>query len=155
MTAEPILALVAELLVRHRLDTVVIGNAAAALQGSPVTTLDIDFMFLKTPGNLKKLKALARDLGAMVLRPYYPASDLYRVSRDADGLQLNFMARVDGIPSFRALRSRSVAVTFGPHSLLVASLADIIKSKTAAGRPQDLAVLPVLEETLREKNKAS
>jgi len=38
-----------------------IGNAAAALQGSPVTTLDIDFMFQKTAGNLKKLKALARD----------------------------------------------------------------------------------------------
>lgn len=76
MTAEPILTLVAELLAKHRLDAVMIGNAAAALQGSPVTTLDIDFMFLKTSGNLKKLKALARDLGATVLKPSYPASDL-------------------------------------------------------------------------------
>jgi len=32
----------------------------------------------------------------------------------------------------------------------VASLADIIKSKRAAGRPQDLAVLRLLEKTLEE-----
>jgi hypothetical protein len=155
MTAEPILELVAALLAKHRLDAVLIGNAAAALQGSPVTTLDLDFMFLKTPTNLRKLKGLARDLGATVLRPYYPVSDLFRVSRDADGLQLDFMARIDGIRSFRSLRSRSTPVTFADHVLLVASLQDIIKSKTAAGRPQDRAVLPVLKETLREKGKGA
>ncbi len=33
---------------------------------------------------------------------------------------------------------------------MVADLADIIKSKKAARRPQDLAVLPVLEKTLAE-----
>jgi len=84
-----------------------IGNAAAALQGSPVTTLDIDFMFQKTPGNLKKLKALARD------------------------------------------------VRFGAHAVRVASLEDIIRSTSVADRPQDRAVIPVLEETLREKAKGS
>ena len=87
MTAEPVLEMVARLLAKHALDVVLIGNAAAALQGSPVTTLDIDFMFHKTPRNLEKLRALADDLGAMVLRPYYPASELYRVARDGDGLQ--------------------------------------------------------------------
>lgn len=155
MTAEPILTLIAELLAKHRLDAVMIGNAAAALQGSPVTTLDIDFMFQKTPGNLKKLKALARDLGATVLKPYYPVSELYRVSRDTDGMQLDFMARIDGIRSYRGLRSRSVPVRFGAHAVRVASLEDIIRSKSVADRPQDRAVIPVLEATLREKTKGS
>jgi hypothetical protein len=45
MTADPVLALVAPLFAKHRIDAVMIGNAAAALQGSPVTTLDGDFMF--------------------------------------------------------------------------------------------------------------
>jgi hypothetical protein len=32
----------------------------AQLQGAPVTTVDIDFLFRQTPASLKKLKALAR-----------------------------------------------------------------------------------------------
>jgi hypothetical protein len=38
--------------------------------------------------------------------------------------------------------------------LRVASLADIIRSKRAAGRPRDLAVLEILE-TAREEAKAA
>jgi hypothetical protein len=38
--------------------------------------------------------------------------------------------------------------------LLGASLEDIIKSKRAANRPEDRAVLDVLEATLDEKTKA-
>lgn len=154
VNAEPLLTLVARLLTKHRLDAVLIGNAAAALQGSPVTTIDLDFMFRSSPANLRKLKRLADDLDAIVLRPFYPASELYRVARDADGLQLDFMARIDGIRSFPALRSRALVIRFGRHPLAVASLADIIRSKAAAGRPQDRAVLPILRRTLREKTQA-
>ena len=64
----------------------------AALQGAPVTTVDFDFMFRKTPVNARELKELARRLGAVVLRPYYPISDLFRVVRGDDGLHLDFMA---------------------------------------------------------------
>jgi hypothetical protein len=151
VTAAPLLELAARLIARHKLDVVLIGNAAAALHGSPVTTIDLDFMFRSSPGNLRKLKGLADDLGAMVLRPYYPASDLYRVVRDSDGLQWDFMARVDGVRRFESLRSRATPVTFGRHALNVASLEDVIRSKAAADRPQDRAVLPILRKTLREE----
>jgi hypothetical protein len=150
MNAEPLLALVTRALAAQRLDAVLIGNAAAALHGAPVTTLDFDFMFRKTPRNLQKLRALADALQAVVLRPYYPASDLYRVMRDAGDLQLDFMARLDGVRSFEALRARATVATFGGHPLRVASLEDIIRSKQAADRPQDRAVLPLLRATLRE-----
>ena len=154
MNAEPMLIVIARLLARHRLEVVMIGNAAAAIQGSPVTTMDIDFMFRKTGGNMRKLKALADDLKAVVLRPYYPASQLYRVTRDRDGLQLDFMAKIDGVRSFESLRGRASTVPFGGHGLLVASLRDIIlKSKERAGREQDLAVLPILRRTLHEQEK--
>lgn len=110
-----------------------IGNAAAALQGAPVTTVDIDFLFRKTPANLRKLKAIAAEVEAVILAPYYPVSGLLRVSRDTDGLQLDFMSVVDGVRSFERLRKRAMPVPFGGSRIYVAALADIIKSKKAAG----------------------
>jgi NAD(P)-dependent dehydrogenase (short-subunit alcohol dehydrogenase family) len=151
MTAEPLLELAARVLARHKLDAVLIGNAAAALQGSPVTTVDLDFMFRKTPANLRKLRRIADDLDAIVLHPFYPVSELYRVMRQRDGLQFDFMGKVDGIRSFESLRSRASVARFGRHDLRVASLEDVIRSKKAANRPEDRAVLPVLRKTLREK----
>ena len=106
MTAEPLLELAARLLAKHRLDAVLIGNAAAALQGSPVTTVDLDFMFRKSAGNLVKLRRIADDLDAIVMRPFYPASEWYRVVRDSDGLQLDLMAKVDGIRSSHCAAAR-------------------------------------------------
>ena len=122
MDAEPLLRLVARILSDRRLEAVLIGNAAAALQGSPITTLDLDFMFRKTPTNLRKIKGVADDLEAVVMRPYYPTSDLYRVVRDRDGLQLDFMARIDGIRSFERLRAGASPIAFGDCSILVAAL---------------------------------
>jgi hypothetical protein len=132
------------------LEAVLIGNAAAALQGAPVTTIDFDFMFRKTPRNLEKLKALARRLDATILRPFYPASDLYRVVRD-DGLQLDFMAAVHGIRSFEALRERATNLDIEDTVLRVASLPDIIKSKKAARPPRDIAVIDILEKALEAR----
>jgi predicted nucleotidyltransferase len=90
-----------------------------------------------------------------VLRPYYPVSDLYRVVRDDDGLQLDFMGSVHGLRSVAGVRDRASIVDIGGATILVASLEDIIKSKRAARRPRDLAVLPILEKALEEASKSS
>jgi hypothetical protein len=153
MNAEPLLNKIAKVFAEHRLEAIMVGNAAAALHGAPVTTLDIDFMFRKTPANLKKLKAVAQSLRAVILKPYYPVSDLFRVINDELSLQLDFMAKLHGVRSFEGLRSRATPVKFGEHELKIASLADIIKSKRATGRSRDLAALEVLEKTLDEQEK--
>ena len=150
MDAEPLLGEVARRFHEANLEAVLIGNAAAALQGAPVTTVDFDFLFRKTPRNLRKMKAVARALQATILRPYYPVSDLYRIVRDEDGLQVDLMATVHGIRSFAGVRDRATRLELGGAPLLVASLDDIIKSKRAAGRPRDRAVLDILEAS-REK----
>ena len=78
MNAAPLLNALVAGMSKVRLEAILIGNAAAAIHGAPVTTLDFDFMFPSTPLNLAKLKKLAAVLNAMILRPYYPASKLYR-----------------------------------------------------------------------------
>ena len=148
--AEPLLAEVARKMHELSFEAVLIGNAAAALQGAPVTTIDFDYMFRKTPRNMVKLKRLARALRATILRPYYPISDLFRVSRDEDSLQVDFMATIHGVRSFAGLRDRAMQIDVAGAPLLVASLRDIIKSKRAAKRPRDLAVIDILEAALAQ-----
>jgi len=153
MNAEPVLTKIADALAECRLEAILVGNAAAALQGAPVTTLDFDFMFRKTPMNLKKLKKLASLLGMSMAQPYYPASELYRLIHEESGLQLDFMSRLHGVRSFESLRSRAAEVYFGTGRIFVADLKDIIRSKRTLKRSKDLAVLEILQKTLDEKEK--
>lgn len=154
MDAKPILVEIGRRLLRLELEAILIGNAAAALQGAPVTTIDFDFLFRKTPRNISKLKDLARQLRATILRPFYPASNLYRVVRDDDGLQLDFMVTIHGIRSFEGIRSRASIIEIDAVPILVASLGDIVRSKRAARRPRDLAVIDILEKALEEENRS-
>jgi len=151
MDAAPILARVARVMRETGLEAVMIGNAAAALHGAPVTTVDIDFLFRKTPANLRKLKKLAGKLGAVLFKPYYPISDLYRIMAEDQSLQVDFMATVHGLRSYNSVKSRAVPLKVDDEQVLVATLADIIASKRAANRPRDQAVLDALTSTLEEK----
>jgi len=155
VNAAPLLTTVTTALAKARLEVILIGNAAAAIHGAPVTTVDFDFMFRATPVNLGKLKRFAASLEAIIMRPYYPVSGLYRVINDDRGLQVDFMPVIHGVKSFNSLRSRAEVIELDGQRLQVASLVDIIASKRAAGRPRDRAVLEILEKTLREKRKQS
>ncbi len=150
MDARPTIDEVARVLHEHGLEAILIGNAAAALQGAPVTTVDLDFLIRKTPRNLQKLTAIAKSLGAVLLRPHYPVSGLFRLMRDDDGLQLDFMTVIHGAKSFESLRGKSQSLDLAGHPLLVAGLEAVIASKRAAGRPRDKAVLDTLEKALHE-----
>jgi len=82
----------------------------------------------------------SRDLRATVLRPFYPASDLLRLARQADGLQIDFMSAIHGLRSFEGVRDRAVSIDIGGVPIRVAALADIIRSKRAAGRRRPLPI---------------
>ena|SRR5690348_6306143 len=129
MSAAPLLEAIVAALAEAGLEAILIGNAAAAIQGAPVTTVDFDFMFRTSPVNLGKLKKFARSMDAVILRPYYPVSALYRVVNDDRGLQVDFMPVIHGVRSFNSLRSRAGQVEIGGRSLWVASLRDVIASK--------------------------
>ena len=64
------------------------------------------------------------------------------------------MAHISGTRSYEGVKKLAQAFTIGDCTLLVASLADIIRSKRAAGRPKDRAVLAILEMTHEEEVQA-
>ena len=147
MDATLIIARIARAIERHKLEAILIGNAAAAIHGAPVTTIDVDFVYRKTPGNTRKLKQVAKELGATLYAPFYPASNILRMMNDDETLQVDFMEEATGIRSFEGPRKRAQKVNVGGVNLLVANLADIIKMKRTLNRPKDRAVLEILEKT--------
>lgn len=144
---ETFLAEIAVALRATGLEALVVGNVASILNGAPVLTRDVDLLVRKTPLNQRKLKKLAASLGGT---GPLPISDLTSTER-IYGLRVPIDILYDQIAGklrFAALRSRAQPVPVGGGVLTVASLADVIKSKEAAGRPKDKAVLPILRDTL-------
>jgi hypothetical protein len=136
-----------------RLQAVVIGNSASMLNGAPVTTQDIDLLVRDTKLNRRKLARFAREIGGSEPRP---VSELSSVEWIEGGLavpvEIHF-DRIAGGLTFSSVRSRAQRIAIGSEHLLVADLADIIRSKRAANRPKDRAVLPILRDTLAVKQK--
>jgi len=145
MDASPILARVAGLLEKHRLETVLIGNAAAALQGAPVTTIDLDFLFRYTPANVRKLKALARELNAVV----FPDRSVFRIFGGGDEWWLGFRTAVPRVRSVEGIWARSTAIQFCDTQLRVASLRDVRRPNVLDQREQirRLLALPIEKRT--------
>jgi len=134
------------------LEGVLIGNGGAALQGAPVATTDLDFFVRSTRQNKTKILAVAKELGGIAHQPFAPLSYMYRI--DGIDFPIDMVISAHGIKSFESLRSRSTALALGDgRTVRVADLKDIIRSKKAAGRQKDLAVLPILERTLHEKEQ--
>lgn len=150
MDGTSVIVKIAEALKECKLEAIMIGNAAAALQGAPVTTIDIDFMYRGSPVNRKKIQQLAKKLGGSVSQPFVMSSML-RLEAD-NGIFIDFLDQVTGVNSFASLRSRSTKVEFEGNIVLVADLQDIIKSKEKCGRDKDKAVISLLKQTLSEKN---
>jgi hypothetical protein len=109
-----------------RLEAILIGNMAAALHGAPVSTIDIDFFFRKTARNMQKLKRVATALDAVILRPYYTVSALFRLHRERDGLRVNFKWHIDAFDSWEDVRGRAIVFEIGGQKLLVAAPMDVI-----------------------------
>ena len=130
---------------------VLIGNMAAAVHGASVLTDDFDYLLPPFTDLPRRVRVLAKLLGADVFPPKKPYGTTM-LFIEKSNIQIDLLRRMDGISSFRALRTRA-----HPEPKLddtvVASLRDVITSKRAAGRPKDLAVLPELEATLYEIEK--
>jgi len=151
--SEKTLVKVAKALRAAKLEAIVIGNSASMLNGAPVTTQDIDLLIRDTRPNRRKLARFAEEIGGSAPMPVSELSKVEWIEgRLAVPVEIHY-DRISGGLTFSFLRSRAQHVMVGDEKLVVASLADIIRSKQAAGRPKDRAVLPILRDTLTVRKK--
>ena len=151
--SEKTLVKVAKALRAAKLEAIVIGNSASMLNGAPVTTQDIDLLIRDTRPNRRKLARFAEEIGGSAPMPVSELSKVEWIEgRLAVPVEIHY-DRISGGLTFSLLRSRAQHVMVGDEKLVVASLADVIRSKRAAGRPKDRAVLPILRDTLMVKKK--
>jgi hypothetical protein len=143
---------------------------AAIAQGSPIPTEDVDVTPARDTENLDRLAAALRDLGARLRTPTDPegiefpldstflaGNDTWTLSTKYGDLDIAFTP--SGTRGYEDLRRSAVELELGTGSVVtVASLADVIRSKEAAGRLKDEGQLPALRQTLeviRERERRS
>ena len=133
-------------LVEGEVSFLVVGLAAAALQGAPAVTQDVDLWFrdLADP----RLAAALQRIGASYIPPTHSTPPLLAGA----GTDLfDIVVHMHGLESFEQEVRRATLVQVGGVNLPVLPLERIIASKRATGRPKDLSILPALEDALRAR----
>lgn len=129
----------------HDVRYVVIGGIAAVLHGVPRATFDLDILIDPTVENARRLLDARLDatLGtAALIGPESLLGNEITVFRDR--VRVDVRTSTPGLPFDRAWENR-VAMSYGGQEFLVASRADLIASKRAAGREVDLEDARLLE----------
>lgn len=142
---------------RYRVRYVIIGAFAAIAQQAPIpATRHIDFTPDADLENLDRLSQALRKLGARVRADGVPeglpfshdarslaAAEIWNLIC-ADG-EFDISFHPSGFAGgYAQLAARAHRLRIGEVEVVVADLADVIRSKESAGRPKDLRVLPML-----------
>jgi len=128
---------------RQEVAFMIVGAAAAALQGAPIVTQDIDLWFkdLNDPG-IKK--ALEKAGGFFV-----PSIGLHPPTFAGPGVELfAVVLTMHGLRTFDEEMKNTILVDIGRISIRILALERIIKSKETVRRPKDLLTVPVLKDAL-------
>jgi predicted nucleotidyltransferase len=141
-------------LVDSEVQFIVVGAYAAFAHGSSQLTHDLDICYERSPENFRRL--------ALALAPHHPRlrgipenipfvldertlSQGMNFTLDTDMGEIDLLGELSGIGQFAELVRDAETITLHGRSLRVASLDAIIRSKRAAGRAKDRAMLPELE----------
>jgi len=130
-------------LVKNRVPFMIVGLSAAALQGAPVVTQDVDLWFksLTHPGIGKALQK--------VDAVYVPPMGLNPPMFAGDGVDLfDIVLNMDGLEDFASELKSAVDVALERTRVKVLPLERILVSKQAANREKDQLTIPVLRDAL-------
>lgn len=136
-------------LVRNRVEFMIVGLAAAALQGAPAVTQDIDLWF-KDVGD-PRLKTALKKVGGAYVPPTESTPPLLAGRNVA---LFDIVMHMHGLEGFDEEAEKAVEIRIGRVHVKVLPLERIIASKRATNRAKDRLAIPVLEDaaaTLRAR----
>lgn len=153
-----------KLLSDARIEFVLVGGLAVALQGYQRLTMDVDIVLAMNDDNLQRFIVCAKNSG---LQPVMPVAleDLARPelldqwrdekhmlafslqSRDAVATVLDILIRP--VVEFDALKRAATAISIGPLTIPVASIDHLIAMKSATGRSKDQIDIEELQKIQR------
>ena len=151
------------LLAAHDVEFVVVGMTAGVLHGAPVTTVDLDVVHRRTRENVARLLGALTELDAVYrhdprrLRPAesHLVSPGHQLLTTSHG-DLDCLGTIDQDRGYEELLGQTIEMSIGEgRKVRVLSLPALIEAKERAGRPKDLAALPVLRATLDETKRRS
>lgn len=137
---------------------VVVGMMAGVLRGAPVLTVDLDLVHRRSVENVSRLLRVLGELDATYrhdarrLRPAesHLLSAGHQLLSTTHG-DLDCLGSVGEGRTYEDLLARAPELDLGDGlSVHVIDLPTLIELKEIAGRPKDLAALPVLRATLDE-----
>ena len=155
---------VLQTLAENECQFIVVGGLAAVLNGAPIHTYDIDLVYARTAENIGRLLFVLALLDAVFrmqperrLRP--AASHLSgqeHLSLLTSAGPLDLLATVGRDLTYEDLAPHSLEMNVGEGvRIKVLDLETLIALKEALGGEKDLAMLPVLRQTLKETRKKS
>jgi hypothetical protein len=124
----------------------VVGGYAVGVHGHPRATKDLDVWVEASSDNARKVIAALRTFGA-------PLMGLSEIDLQSPGVglrigvepgRIDVLTKVSGV-GFTAAWEGRMEASFGGVRAHVIGLAELIANKRAAGRPQDLADVAMLE----------
>jgi hypothetical protein len=146
---------------------VVVGGLAVVLHGYARLTADVDIVVDLAPGEAVKAVAALGRIGMVPRAPVeareFADPDKRRTWVEEKGMRVFSMHDprhpivevdlfVDPPIPFAELAARAEWISIGDRSVRVASIADLVAMKRAAGRPKDLEDIAALEAIVRRRS---
>lgn len=145
-----------ERLVDAGVEFVIVGGFAVIAHGYVRATKDLDIVPAPTRGNYERLATLLRELNAEQIG--VDAHLLPNQPTDSAGLgeggsfqlttslgRLDILQESDDVPAYARLAGSAATAYFRGRDVRVCSIAELVRMKRRAGRPQDVADLAALE----------
>ncbi len=142
-------------LAKANAEFVLIGGLAVNAWGVVRGTKDVDVVVDPDPANLRRVAEVAVAAGGHVQRgegllgsPFSIAAELAsgeQMAIETDLGRLDVVQGLDGVPTYKELRSRAREAEVLGVSVAVCSVEDLREMKRAAGRTRDLADLEDLD----------
>ena len=160
-TPKPDYIAILQTLTENRVEFIVVGAVAAAVQGATISTFDLDMVHSRKPQNIQRLlKALEvldahyRTPGGEHLRPArsHLESEGHQLLTTRAG-QLDLLGVIGSGRGYDELLPLAIEHEVAGVKVRMLSLEAVIKTKEETGRDKDKAMLPVLRRTLEEKKK--